>query len=244
VRELVAQEPIRENGARDTAAVLQQLCRAASRAVHVSGAALSLMNDDGPIGIVASSDTVWAEIEELPFLLGEGPSWDAFESRQSVLASDVGAIEETRWPGYSATAVENGVRAVFAFPMQVGFARLGVLGLYRDEPGHLNPEEFALALAFAEVGTSLLVQGQEEAADGGVPNGVYQALGSRFEAYQAQGMVMVQLGVPLADAMARLRAYAYANDRTLGEVARDIVSRSLTFEPEGLGPGPLKGSGP
>jgi hypothetical protein len=52
------------------------------------------------------------------------------------------------------------------------------------------------------------------------------------------------LGVPLGEAMARLRAYAYANDRTLGEVAREIVSRSLTFEREGFGPGPEKGSGP
>lgn len=205
---------------------------------------MSLMNDGGPTGIVASSDTVWAEIEELPFILGEGPSWDAFESRQPVLAADVGAIEETRWPGYSAAAVENGVHAVFAFPLLVGHARLGVLGLYRDKPGHLNPEDFALAREFAEVGTSLLVEGQDVAADGAVPSGVYQALGSRFEAYQAQGMVMMQLGIPLADAMVRLRAYAYANDRTLGDVAREIVSRSLAFEPEGLAPGPEKGSGP
>jgi AmiR/NasT family two-component response regulator len=48
--------------------------------------------------------------------------------------------------------------------------------------------------------------------------------------YQAQGMVMIQLGVPLGEAMARLRAHAYAQDRTLGSVARDIVARTLTLE--------------
>ena len=37
--------------------------------------------------------------------------------------------------------------------------------------------------------------------------------------YQAQGMVMVQLGVDLAEAMARLRAHAYAVDRRLADVA-------------------------
>jgi hypothetical protein len=243
-RTLVADEPLSGNGLQGTAAELEQLCRAMIRVIPLSGAAVSLMNDGGPIGIVASSDDVWAEIEELPFILGEGPCWDAFESRRPVFCADVGSADELRWPGYSAAAVENGVRAAFALPLQVGYGRLGVLDLYRDRPGGLEGDDRTLALAFAEVATSLLVEGQQAAHSDAIPSGVYEALGSRFEAYQAQGMVMVQLGVPLGEAMARLRAYAYANDRTLGEVAREIVSRSLTFEREGSGPGPEKGSGP
>lgn len=43
-------------------------------------------------------------------------------------------------------------------------------------------------------------------------------------------MATIQLGVPLAEAMARLRAYAYAHDRTLESVARGIVARTLTCE--------------
>jgi hypothetical protein len=44
-------------------------------------------------------------------------------------------------------------------------------------------------------------------------------------------MVMVQLGVSLAEAMSRLRAHAYAHDRRLGDVARDVVARRLIIEP-------------
>jgi AmiR/NasT family two-component response regulator len=55
---------------------------------------------------------------------------------------------------------------------------------------------------------------------------------SRAELFQAQGMVMVQLKVSLAEAMARMRAYAYANERRLGDVALDIVARRLRFTPE------------
>jgi hypothetical protein len=40
-------------------------------------------------------------------------------------------------------------------------------------------------------------------------------------AFQAQGMVMIQLGIPLVEAMARLRAHAFAQDRALAEVADD-----------------------
>jgi AmiR/NasT family two-component response regulator len=45
-------------------------------------------------------------------------------------------------------------------------------------------------------------------------------------------MVMVQLGVSLNEAMAHLRAYAYAENRRIGEVARDVVARRLRFDPD------------
>ena len=239
---LVAGEPDISNGSHGTAADLDQLCRAVTRAVPVSGAVISLMTHGGPTGIVASSDAVWRDVEELQFILGEGPCWDAFESGRPVLAEDVRAGDEARWVGYRAAAIEHGVRAVFAFPLQIHFARVGVMDVYRNAPGGLDDHSLALILAFAECATALLVDGQEAAGAGEIPSGVDHALGSRFEAYQAQGMVMVQLGVPLADAMARLRAYAYANDRTLGQVARQVVSRSLSFEPEDAASGTEKGS--
>jgi hypothetical protein len=42
-------------------------------------------------------------------------------------------------------------------------------------------------------------------------------------------MVTVQLGVDLEEAMVRLRAYAYARGRPLGDVADDVVARRLTL---------------
>jgi len=43
-------------------------------------------------------------------------------------------------------------------------------------------------------------------------------------------MVHVQLGITLTEALARLRAYAYAHDRSLSDVATDIVTRRLVIE--------------
>jgi hypothetical protein len=42
-------------------------------------------------------------------------------------------------------------------------------------------------------------------------------------------MVVAQLGVSAADALARLRAHAFAEQRLLGDVARDVVARRLCF---------------
>jgi hypothetical protein len=42
-------------------------------------------------------------------------------------------------------------------------------------------------------------------------------------------MISAQLGVSLAEALVRLRAYAYAEDRLIAEVAADVVARRLHF---------------
>jgi hypothetical protein len=188
------------------------------------------MTEHGPTGIVAALDEESQVVEELQFVLGEGPCWAAFETRAPVLVPDLLGEAGQRWPGYGAAAQARGVRSAFAFPLQVGSARLGVLDVYRQRPGALGTEALANALAFAAIATQALIEGQDQADDGAAPYGVEQALESQFPVYQAQGMVMVQLGVPLGEAMARLRAHAYAHDRTLGAVARDIVAREFVFE--------------
>src|SRR5437763_51787 len=52
------------------------------------------------------------------------------------------------------------------------------------------------------------------------------------EVHQATGMITVQLGVTVAVALVRLRAYAYAHDRRLRDVAADVVARRLRFDPD------------
>jgi hypothetical protein len=43
-------------------------------------------------------------------------------------------------------------------------------------------------------------------------------------------MVMVQIGGTISEAMARMRAYAYAENRRLGAIAGDVVARRLRFD--------------
>ena len=52
----------------------------------------------------------------------------------------------------------------------------------------------------------------------------------RAEVYQAAGMVMAQLGVSIEEATVRLHAYAFANDRPLVDVAREVVGRTLRLD--------------
>jgi hypothetical protein len=131
------------------------------------------------------------------------------------------------------TAVHRtGVRAVFAFPLQVGAARLGVLDVFRDRHGPLTADELRQALLIGEIAVDALLDRHER--HGGNPDhdDLDEAVEGRAEVFQVQGMVMVQLGVSIGEAMARMRAYAYAENRRLREVARDIVARRLRFDPD------------
>jgi hypothetical protein len=228
---LIDAEPRRAIGVDGSSSRLDRLCSALTRALPASGVGLSLLTDDGTGGggTVAASDAKSRLLEELQFTLGEGPCIDAYASRRPVLEPDLATHGTRRWPGYAPAAQEHGVEAVFAFPLQVGAARAGALDVYRTEAGALTRDALTQAFTFADVAMGLLVDGQARAGDSRSPD-LDDALANRLEVYQAQGMVMVDLGVGIEEAMARLRAHAWAEGRPIGDVAQDIVAGKLTLE--------------
>ena len=48
--------------------------------------------------------------------------------------------------------------------------------------------------------------------------------------FRTWGMVAVQLDVTIGQAVVRLRAYAFGNERPLAEVASEVVARTLRFD--------------
>jgi ANTAR domain-containing protein len=135
-----------------------------------------------------------------------------------------------RWPRYGLAALNAGVRAIFAFPLRVGAIRIGVLDLYRDTPGHLSILGLAEAMAFAEAATILLLYLQDRPGPDGEPSALTRPIDSRAEVHQATGMITIQLGVSLSEALLRLRAHAYDSGQTVTDVAADVVSRRLHFD--------------
>jgi hypothetical protein len=201
------------------------LAAACVRSLPVSGVGLALMTDDGPAGIIAATDGAAMELEELQFTLGEGPCVDASQTGRPVLQPDLARTAPLRWPGFAKGALEAGVRAVFAFPLRVGAIRLGVLDLYRDQAGALSTDELAEALSFADAATLLLLHEQAStAASSAVP-----VLDDRAEVHQATGVVSVQAAVGLAEALVLLRARAFADQRPLGDLARDVLTGTVSF---------------
>jgi hypothetical protein len=210
--------------------VIDRVCAAAVGLLSLSGAGISLMADGQLRGSAGVSEPGVAVVQELQLELGEGPGVDVWASGAPVLEPDLAQDGATRWPTFAPAAQDAGVRAVFAFPLQTGVIRIGVLMLYRHRPGPLADDERALGLVVADVATQIVLAVQA----GAPPDTVHALLAGEpahwAEVHQATGMVSVQLGVSMDEAFVRLRAHAFADGRSLRDVARDVVSRRLTLE--------------
>ncbi len=276
--DLVAQQA----AGRQARVSVQDVCAAAVAAIQVSGAGVLAVSRAGAVHVIWATDQVSKQLADIELTVGEGPRADASAFGGPVLASDLGHDDIVgRWPAFAPAAQAAGAAAIFAFPLQIGAIRVGVLEMYRRLPSPLSTLALGDALLFADTATLLLLEGRQaggldddglardldgdgldgDALDGDGRDGAGQGgtgnpaggagrgpagqpmeLGRRrAEIDQATGMLTEQLGTGIAEAFVRLRAYAYAQDRQLGDVARDIVTRRLRLD---AGDGPGTGTGP
>jgi hypothetical protein len=182
---------------------------------------------------LCATDGVAARIEELQLDLGEGPCWEAMDSRVPVLVPDIRDVADRPWPLFAASAQEVLTGGIFAFPLRVGAIDLGSLDLYRARTGPLEPSVVQDATALADamawaVLQRLLADSREDLA-----GWERDYTDSRREVHQATGMILAQVGTTASGAFALLRARAFSEGRTVRQVARDVITRRLSFaEPD------------
>jgi hypothetical protein len=176
---------------------------------------------------VFGSDPTARSLEDLQFAVGEGPCVDAYTSIAPVLVADLGG--HGAWPAFTPPAVDIGVAAVFAYPLHVAGVCIGALDLYADRPRRLGPDEAAGGALIAAAASRLILA---MVAPGSAFGGRLAATASvRNPAHQASGMVAVQLDVAPDVALDALRAYAWLHDRSLDDVAAEVIARRLRFGP-------------
>lgn len=212
----------------------ESVCAACTVLIGVSGAQLTLMNGTGRGESRYSTNEIGSQLENLRFTLGEGPCEDAVRSGVAVLVEELDSWENRqRWPLFVPAASDAGARAVFAFPLRSGAIRIGALVLHRTSPGPLTPEQVHDAHVVADIILSLLLDELTRLhLDSEVPPADGLPL-SHAEVHQATGMLSVQMGVSMDEALVRLRAHAFAHDQSVVEVSRDIIGRRLRLSPEG-----------
>ena len=218
------------------AAAADDLCLACLPLLGVDSAAVSLIDDVEIRSTFGASADNARLLGALAFTTGEGPCLDAARTMTAVLVPDLHADQELRWPAFGEGAERAGIRAVFTIPVRAGQVAFGTLDLSRSTPGPLTMKQLADAALVADAAAHILLTA---AGDGGDDTGntgpVYQpeqlASMDRVEVYRATGMIMAQLKIPSALALIRLRAYAFAHDQPIAEVARLVVSRELRLEP-------------
>lgn len=222
---------------------LGAICDTAARLTGVDGAAVAVLTGDVR-ELVHATDPLAQQIDELQFTLGEGPCLDAYgHNRDELWATIEGGEFARRWPLFTAEVVPLGVAAVFAFPVDGAARPIGVLELYRRTPGALAPREVEAArTCTTAISHRLGSNWQSQLRRSGSAQAAIEAVGvrdgasihaddrfTRGQVHIAAGMVAVQLKISTQDGMTRLRAYAYAERRSVVAVAADVVSRKLSF---------------
>lgn len=215
---------------RDGRGLAERVCRACVVVLGVDGAAISLFTAGNSRETLWASDATAELLEDLQFSLGEGACVQAAVTGRAVVIADLHhSSEANRWPVFAAAVRERSdVVALFAVPLRWGTVTVGVLDLYRTESGTLSDTQVQDVIAAMRTTAWMLLPLYISL---GHPHGdldwLERAPCGRREIHCAAGIAMFNLDCGATEALARMRAYAFAERRMLGAVAHDMVARRL-----------------
>lgn len=138
--------------------ILDELVVRIVNVLPITAAGVTLISADTDPHFIAASDDSALRYEQLQTELGEGPCIATYESGEAVAVPNL--RDETRFPRFAPRALEEGLSAVFTFPLRDGERRLGALDLYRTTVGPLNTEAMVAAQTLADVASAYLLNAQ------------------------------------------------------------------------------------
>lgn len=188
------------------------------------GAAVTLFGPEREELLSAASDGRVKSVQDLEFVCGEGPAHTCNRVRGAVTAA--GAELTRRWPLYGPAAVRLGVRRLAAVPIEIGRTPVGALTVY--EPGvHRGTADLDLLRTIAGTLHRIVLNG-----DGGhtARDPLLADADWHDVVHQATGIVAVQSNCSLADALALIKARAFAADLPVDDLAEDLVARRIRLE--------------
>lgn len=203
--------------------LVSRLGDAARRLLDADGVAIVVGTGQDDSELLHATDEVAAALADLHDVLGVGPAVEARRTGEPVVVDlvDVDPV----WSAFAeAAARRTAAELVLALPMRAWGRELGVLclhHLHRRPLGDTIPSARVIADAVAAALVHDPAAATEEAAGG--------TWSERAQVHQATGMVVAQLAIGVGDAMAILRAHAFALDQSLVDVARAVLRRDLVF---------------
>lgn len=210
-----------------TSELPRYVCCAASQTLGCDAASITL-NDRGPGRVtLCTTDDAALTVVDAEEIVGEGPAMEAYRSGQPVtlrIDDDENGLLDPRWPLLATTGLRDaGPLVVHAVPLGPPDGVFGVLTLIQRGVGHeLDPNS---ARDVSQLVAAVVLASAPTAVD----DLMREPWNLRDEIYQATGMVMAQMRVGEDDALALLRAHAFATGIGLQATAHDVLQRRLRF---------------
>lgn len=211
-----------------TALLPLALVQACVDVLPIDGASLSL-TQELRVPLSATSEVV-ARAERLQVTLGEGPCLSAVEE-PAPLVADLTAMR-SRWPVFHSELVQQTpFRSVASLPVLLPDSRrLGAVDLYSTDelaaPFAVVAEagmEIADRMAAYLLATSAWWAEEDALSSTNLAAGADR----RLNVWVAVGMVIGHRAMTNADALAVLRAYAFAHELTLDDLAEQVTTHTL-----------------
>jgi hypothetical protein len=205
---------------------LPQFMASVATTARAEAAAVALFGPGLVETLAVASDHTARAAQDLEFTLGEGPGRDAMDTRQPVWVT--GTALYRRWSQYGPAVGRLGVDSIAATAVELGGVPLGSLVVYGphgpatdDAADHLRTVAQAVAVMLVSDEGASWAQIDLDRSP------LLAEADHRAVVHQAAGIVSVQHGCPIADALALVRARAFADDRSIESLATDIVAHRL-----------------
>jgi len=197
--------------------------------LHADAAGVILNDLRGSLHVVASTSDRAQLLELFELQNDEGPCLDCFNSGRPVV--NVGLSESrTRWPRFTAAAVEVGYRSAHAIPLRLRDSVIGAMNLFSTSVVELTDDDVALGQALADIATIGLLQERAVRQSGLIAEQLQTALSSRIQIEQAKGVLLASAGIGVDEAFQLMRDYSRHMRQPVKDVARRVIDRELSAD--------------
>lgn len=210
----------------DVVELLDKLVADCVDLLDVSAAGILLLNLDGHLEVVASSDETSHLMEVFQLESHSGPCVDAVRSGEAVIFTDVAQLA-VQWPAFADRVSDVGYTAVYALPLRLRADTIGALNVFLRSSDPLSDLDLRLAQALAAVATIAILQQRTVSRASILAEQLQLALNTRITVEQAKGVLAEFGGVDMGTAFEAIRDHARSNRLKLSAVAQQLVSREL-----------------
>jgi hypothetical protein len=213
----------------DQARLPRRLCEVIRKSASMDAATISLFTDTPHRQLLWATSDAALRLEKLQFALGEGPCVTAARTGDKVIVNDLQRAL-TDWPLFGPCAREllPDVGAIYAFPLRLDAGRtLGAVDVLCRDALEPDPEVIQKgAIAARAAGHALLTSYQATVGRGGLPSWEPEDILDSYwgSTHAAVGVLVVELDITAEEALSRMRARAFGTDRSLPDVANDILA--------------------
>jgi hypothetical protein len=188
-----------------------------------SGSALITLWDEAEVdALVAASDGTAETAHDLESMFGEGPARDA--AHECGLVSVPDTAFERRWPMYGPMVGDLGVRSIMAAPLRVSRHCFGALTVFHrgtTGTGATSAKQPPLNDVADALTHTVLLANQ-------LP--LFEDADRQSVVNHAAGLLAERSGCTIDDALALIRASAFARDERIATVAALVARGELNLE--------------